>query len=256
MKRFNVICKNDQLSFQLKTKIEEALKSDYVLDQDNPDYCFTIGGDGTLLYAVHKYIDKLEHIEFIGIHTGTLGFFSDYRAENIDECIEDFKTKKGQVQSYNLLKAQTDTNRTFYAVNEIRIEALARAQLIDIFINNTYFETFRGNGILVCTQLGSTAYNRSIGGAIIDQNIPCIEMQEIAGINHQKYPSCNSPIIFCQNTIIKLCNKHFNNVSLLYDQYEIRLENEKEVTLMMSGKVLKILRFKDIPYLTRIKSLF
>ena len=40
-----------------------------------------IGGDGTLLYAVQKYLDLLDDVNFVGIHTGTLGFFTDYTEE-------------------------------------------------------------------------------------------------------------------------------------------------------------------------------
>ncbi|MFI3284638.1 MAG: NAD kinase [Erysipelotrichaceae bacterium] len=256
METFSIVARQDEKSFQLKDKVKKLLEGKYIYNEKDPDYCFAIGGDGTFLYAAHQYLEQLDKIKFIGIHTGTLGFFSDYKEDELEECMDDFMHKKGSIQEYGLLKGVTDTNKNFYAINEIRVEALARAQQIEVYINDEHFENFRGNGIMVCTQLGSTAYNRSIGGAIIDHPVECIEMMEIAGINHQLYPTCNSPIIFRKETTIKLKNKHYENVSLLYDQFEEKLTVEKEVTLSMSDKTLRILRFKDIPYLKRIKTLF
>lgn len=256
MKKFSVIARLDDKSCKLKEQLIEKLNKDYIYDEIEPDFCFAIGGDGTFLYAVHHYLEQLDHLQFVGIHTGTLGFFSDYKEEDLEECVQDFKTKTGQVQTFGLLKCITDQNEEVYALNEIRVETLSRAQLIDIYINDVFFETFRGNGILVCTQIGSTAYNRSLGGAIIDDGVPCIEMMEIAGINHQKYPTCNSPIIFSKDTKIKLVNKYFKDVTLLYDQFETQLNEEKEVAIELSNKLVQVLRFKETPYLTRIKSLF
>lgn len=256
MKTFSVVARLDENSKSIKAELIKLLENDYSYDEEYPDYCFTIGGDGTFLYAIHQYINKLDKVKFIGLHTGTLGFFSDYKEKDLMECIDDFRNKEGYIQTYNLLKGTTDLNKSFYAVNEIRIETLSRAQLIDIDVNNEYFETFRGNGILVCSQIGSTAYNRSIGGAIIDHNVPCIEMVEIAGINHQKYPTCNSPIIFDAKTKIKFTNKYFEGVSLLYDQFEYTLKNEKYIEIELCNTQVQVLRFKKTPYLTRIKSLF
>ena len=58
-------------------KLREAIEASSVLqiDDENPDIVIAIGGDGTLMSAFHKYFDQIDHIGFVGIHTGHLGFF-------------------------------------------------------------------------------------------------------------------------------------------------------------------------------------
>ena len=51
----------------------------------------SIGGDGTMLYSVHKYIHMLEHVAFIGIHTWNIGFLTDYQRDEYQQLIADIK---------------------------------------------------------------------------------------------------------------------------------------------------------------------
>lgn len=256
MEKYYVINRPDEKSNKIKEDIIKKLDGMYELNEETPDYCFAIGGDGTLLYAIHKYMASLDKVKFIGIHTGTLGFFSDYKMDEVDTCLSDFINKKPTISSHPVLQAKLSDGTIVNAVNEIRVEDIVRAQLLDIDINEEYFESFRGNGILVCTQLGSTAYNRSIKGAIIDSGLSCIEMSEIAGLNHGQYRSLGSSIMFKEDTVIRLNNKHFKGVSLLYDQFDLKLENQEWVEIRQCTKKVQILRYRDIPYLKRIKTLF
>ena len=57
----------------------------------NPDIVLTIGGDGTVLHAVHHYLDQIETVKFIGIHTGHLGYYTDWLPDELDELVEFLK---------------------------------------------------------------------------------------------------------------------------------------------------------------------
>ena len=72
-------------------------------DDENPDVVITIGGDGTLLGAVHHYKSQLDHIRFAAIHTGHLGFYTDWRDFQAGELIESLKHDQGESVSYPLL---------------------------------------------------------------------------------------------------------------------------------------------------------
>ena len=100
-------------------------KDGFVLDEENPEYVFFLGGDGTFLRAVHKYIDKVDKIKFVGLNAGTLGFYLDYSTSEIDLLINDIKSKNVNIVSYPLIKGKIVSKKetqTIYAVNEIRIE--------------------------------------------------------------------------------------------------------------------------------------
>jgi NAD+ kinase len=258
MDKISVISKLDDKSISIKEYIiKKLVDKGYIYDEEQPDLVFTVGGDGTFLYAVHKYLEIIDKVFFIPIHNGTLGFVAEYTASEVDECLKnDFTNDVKRIYKYPLLECELDSGKKFYAVNEIRAESIRFSQNIDVFINQQYFESFRGNGILVCTQFGSTAYNRSLNGAVIDAGVPCIEMTEIAGLSHSNYRSCRSSIIFKNTTEIVLNNKNYDGISLIYDQFEFKLTKEKSLKIKQCSKEVKMLSFKNIPYLTRIKYLF
>ena len=126
MKRFAVIPKKNEKSMIAKAKIEKRLISEgMILDEKNPELVITVGGDGTLLFAVQNYLDLLDKIKFVSIHTGTLGFYTDYTEDQIDECLDNIlKGEVYEIFESNLLQIDIvgDTLETAYAMNEVRIE--------------------------------------------------------------------------------------------------------------------------------------
>ena len=254
MKNKYTIISKDTSKLDYYKSIFISKLNNYIYDDNNPDYCFTIGGDGTLIHAIHKYISIIDHVIFVGIHAGTLGFFSDYTIDEIDKCLDDFLTCSHNTLSFNLLQATYNKN-IIYALNEIRVEALKSSQLIDVSIDDVFFERFRGNGLLVCTQIGSTAYNRSLNGSIIDHSVNCIQLTEISGVNRQQYPTCGSSIIFDRSTNISF-KADFKEASILYDLFEAKLSGLTQIDISLSDISVKLLNIKDIPYLKRIKTLF
>ena len=255
MKTYNVVTRENR-NLEVKSLITRMLDDNYQLSIASPDYCFVVGGDGTFLHAVHQYMDKLDKIIFIGINSGTLGFYSDYDLSEAKYCVNDFLKKDGYLESYCLIKATTDKGKTYHAINEVRIETLLRAQEIDVTINQEFFENFRGSGFLVCSAYGSSAYNRSIKGAIISTEIDCLQLSEISPVVTPKHPTLNSSIVFPKDTKIIFENQYFKNVSLLYDNQEVKLTNEKKIEVSYSDKKVRVLRLRSLSYLDRIKKLF
>ena len=79
--KINVIVREDEKSLSVsKSLCELALQKGFLIDEVNPDFVFSVGGDGTFLKAVHRYLTKVKHIKFVGIHKmcirdRILGFF-------------------------------------------------------------------------------------------------------------------------------------------------------------------------------------
>ena len=139
MQKFITVAKKNEKSKKLEKKIlDELLQYGWTENREEPDTVIFIGGDGTLLYAVQKYLDQLDHVNFVGIHTGTLGFFTDYTEDEYDVFINDIKTKEPKIFCSRLL--QINTNQAeYYALNEMRIENVKRTQVIDVLVDNEQF---------------------------------------------------------------------------------------------------------------------
>lgn len=260
MKRFTISAKHDEISSQLERKLKEKLVSKQWIDDDiNPEIVFTIGGDGTFLHAVHKYLSKLSKINFVGIHTGTLGFYTDYEADEIDEAIEDILYNQPKIDEIRMLKIEAKNGKVskpYYALNEARIENIIKTQTIHVTINDEYLEMFRGNGLCVSAQAGSTAYNRSIFGAVLSVGIEGLQLTEISGIHHKASRSLGSPLIVSSKSKICFKNDSFEKALLLYDYKHLSLDDITEIHISLSNKKVKIARFRPTSYIRRLQSLF
>lgn len=260
MKRFVVLSKEDEESKQLKLEITHRLiELDYMVNDMTPELVVTIGGDGTFLRAIHQYIEQLETIQFVGIHTGTLGFFSSYDGHECEAFVQDLISDKLVYKHLPVLDICVKsklTNEHYYAINEMRVENIIRTQLIRVSINGEYMETFRGTGLCISTQAGSTAYNRSLGGAILHEGLNLLQLSEITGIHHHAYRSLGSPLIVQSDVDIKLESDDFCEAILCFDQLSIKLKKDSVIHCQYSEKTVHCVGRPHTSYLKRLKSLF
>ena len=106
MKRFYVIPKKDSLSQALATKVNRVLtENGLIIDENEPELVIIIGGDGKFLRAVHKYLNILDKVSFVGVHTGTLGFYTDFPHSELDTLLELIIKDEYEIEKKNLIEA-------------------------------------------------------------------------------------------------------------------------------------------------------
>ena len=256
MNKFCIVAKKDEISVKIENKIEQELTLyGWIKDKQNPELVISVGGDGTFLHAIHKYIEKIDQVCFLAIHTGTLGFFTDYTIDEVELCIYDILHKEPTIKHKSLLEIKCE-NEKYYAVNEMRIENVIRTQLLDVKIDGYPFETFRGTGMCVSTQSGSTAYNRSLKGAVLEEGLDLLQLHEITGIHHRKYSSLGVPYIMNKERIIEFSSNDFNGAIMIYDHKHIQLDNINNIKVSSSDKYIKIAEYRKINYLDRLRVLY
>lgn len=210
--------KSEAVSKELWTKLKEA---NFILTPKNPDIVISIGGDGMLLSAFHKYEKLIDRVRFVGIHTGHLGFYTDYRDFEVDKLIENLKLDTGARVSYPILnvKVKMTDGRIVEAraLNETTVKRLSKTMVADIIINNVPFERFRGDGISVSTPTGSTAYNKSLGGAVLHPTIEALQIAEVASLNNRVYRTLGSSVVVPKKDKIVIEPKHSDRYSIAVD---------------------------------------
>ncbi|HEL1999691.1 TPA: NAD kinase [Streptococcus suis] len=210
--------KSEAVSKELWTKLKEA---NFILTPTNPDIVISIGGDGMLLSAFHKYEKLIDRVRFVGIHTGHLGFYTDYRDFEVDKLIENLKLDTGARVSYPILnvKVKMTDGRIVEAraLNEATVKRLSKTMVADIIINNVPFERFRGDGISVSTPTGSTAYNKSLGGAVLHPTIEALQIAEVASLNNRVYRTLGSSVVVPKKDKIVIEPKHSDRYSIAVD---------------------------------------
>ena len=218
--------KSEVVSKELWKRLREE---NFILTPKNPDIVISIGGDGMLLSAFHKYEKLIDRVRFVGIHTGHLGFYTDYRDFEVENLVENLKLDTGARISYPILNVKvkmTDGRIVeMKALNEATIKRLSKTMVADIIINNVPFERFRGDGISVSTPTGSTAYNKSLGGAVLHPTIEALQIAEVASLNNRVYRTLGSSIVVPKKDKIVIEPKHSDRYSIAVDNKTIIYDN-------------------------------
>lgn len=237
-----------------------CLKGDFVRDDEHPDIVITIGGDGTLLAAVHHYKAQLEHIRFAAIHTGHLGFYTDWRDYEVTELIESLKCDQGESVSYPLLDVslirQDGSQTTHIALNESTLRKVNGTLVCEVFINGELFENFRGDGICVATPTGSTGVNKSLGGAIVHPQAEVMQMTEMASINNRVYRTLSSPMIFAHKDRLTLRPHSEEGMVMSMDHLTYEANDLKEIQLKISQQRVSFVRYRHTPFWDRVEDAF
>jgi NAD+ kinase len=156
-----------------KPPVKKYFHGNKDLDQD-VDFFFSIGGDGTFLDAVTCVRDS--GIPLVGINCGRLGFMADIAQDEIPQALHDILTGEFTFEERNLLQLETSRNGLFkefnYALNEFTVHKTDSSSMITIhtYLNNEYLNSYWADGLIIATPTGSTAYSLSVGGPILIPN--------------------------------------------------------------------------------------
>ena len=259
--KFATVDRTDANSVEVRNQVIEACeKHGWKYDLDRPEIVICIGGDGTFLRAIHQYEHILDLIQFVGLHTGTLGFLTDYSCDEFERFLYDLLHNEPQLEQSPLLKITLEykngNKKNVYSFNECRIESSIRTLNLDLFIDNEFFEHTTGSGICVSTQAGSTAVNRALQGAVIDSGLNVIQLCEILPIAHRNHHSLRNPYIMKSDRELRVECENLEAAFLYYDYLMEDLRNVSCIYISTSQKKVRFARFRPYSYLKRLKHLY
>jgi len=241
-------------SLNVKKYIEEKIKLEY--DEKTPDIVIAIGGDGTILNAVHKYPDAI----VFGIHTGHLGFFANYDMNEIDTLIDDINYNRYKVDLLDTIECnfydKNGKKYTDFALNEVTIVSPLRTLRLDVSVNDEFIESFRGTGFCVSTPYGSTAYNKSLHGSVVDTTLKVMQLTEIASINSNAYRTLSSPLILSSERVLKFKAKNETKVFITFDHLSYDLDNFDNIDIFYKKDRIKLAYNTQKSFLNRINRTF
>lgn len=139
------------------------------LESLKPDMAISLGGDGTFLKAARCI--GATGIPIVGINTGRLGFLADVSADDMETFFEQLHAGRYTIRERGLLELiiGDDTDHPKYALNEIAVSKHDSSSMIAVrtTVGGEHLATYMGDGLLIATPTGSTAYSLSAGGPII-----------------------------------------------------------------------------------------
>ena len=224
-----------------------------VVDEGNlagPDYILVLGGDGTL---IHKACE-LAHfkIPFIGINTGNLGFLTASDSKDWQKAIDHLVFGKKVFVSERMMLDIKVGKEVFRAVNEAVVKGLYRIVDLKLIVNGEPFLKVLGDGVIVSTQTGSTAYSLSSGGPIVDPEVDCLL---ITPVNPTGLPIPSVVLSPKDEVIIKITKG--SDISLVVDgQVHTKLCEGQEVIFKRGLHNLKLGYFKKEQFLKALNAKF
>lgn len=232
------------------------MESGFIVSEDKYDLAIAVGGDGSFLRMV-KRNNFNSNIYYAGINSGTLGFLQEVKVDEIDKFIMELKNKKYKVEEVGIQETvvnHDNESSRFYSLNEIVLrDKDLKMVKFDINIDGDLLERFIGDGVLVATSTGSTAYNLSLGGSIIYSTFSSLQITPIAPINSKVYRSLvNSVIVPDKKEIEILPSTDHNNLIVIVDGENNFYDNVSSITTKIDDKKIKQLRLSHYNFPQKI----
>ena len=248
--------KSKEVADVVNQKLTEAgfkhVKKDY-------DLAIAIGGDGSFLRMV-KATNFNSNVLYIGINAGTLGFAQEVNVDDIDKFVEELKNKDYKVDNIGVQETKVvteDSDSYFYSLNEIVVRQKELNTLVlNVLIDEVFLETAVGDGLLVSTSFGSTAYNLSFGGSIVFNTFHTLQLTPIAPLNNKSYRSLLNSVILPENKVISLIPQRNKDLLITIDGENKYYDNVLCVETVVDKKRINCLRRKDYNFIEKINEKF
>ena len=209
----NYFSKKGVASDIIISDIKRTEDKDAEIDQGRTDYdcIIVLGGDGTVLQAAREAW-RLD-IPIVGVNLGNLGFLTEIETSEMEASFErlmvgDFYTEKRMMLRGEVIRANGE-KILGRSLNDIVISRYGGMNLIvlPVYVNGQFLHEYRGDGIIVTTPTGSSGYNLSAGGPIVE-------------------PSSDVMVL------TSICSHSLNHASIILsadDQIEVRLPDDSRL---------------------------
>jgi NAD+ kinase len=208
------------------------------------DLLMCLGGDGTFLSAVH--IPGCERIPIIGVNLGSVGFLPEILPDRLEEAIMQLLAGQYHIERRMMLAVDCyDANHnlleTGFALNDAAISRGAKSRILtlELTIDQVVVARFPGDGLIVSTPTGSTAYSLAAGGPIIHPEIELILITPLCPhtLHNRSYIAAASSRI-----AIKVCEYPYQALLAIDGRQEIYLNSGSTVVIRRSERALSLIR--------------
>lgn len=170
------------LEFSPNVEKFEELKYDMI--PENTDCIIVLGGDGTMIRVVRK--TRRMDIPIIGINLGTLGYLCEFDRETMYQGLDRLMAGDCSVEERLMIKGYRKSEsmgRT--ALNDIVVHSTGWLAILrlNVYVNGQFLATYEGDGVIISTPTGSTGYNLSAGGPIIEPGANILALTPINAHN-------------------------------------------------------------------------
>lgn len=257
--KIKIFSNENEMSYKIKLQLtNEFQKYNFEMAEDNYDLAIAIGGDGSFLRMVNA-TNFNSDTYYVGINTGTLGFLQEIKPDKLESFVKALNNNDFKIDNIGTLETKITTDDSIsrhFSLNEIVIRQMElNALTMEIYIDGCYLETFAGDGILVSTSVGSSAYNISFNGSLIYNTLHTLQITPIAPLNTKAYRNLLTSIVLPEkkHILIKPLKK---DLIVTFDGTNKRYENVKKIECSVKNKKIKFLRMKEYNFINIVNEKF
>jgi NAD+ kinase len=215
----------------------------------------SIGGDGTLLHAARHVAAR--DVPLVGINRGRLGFLTDVSPEHMLDALDAILAGNYLAEKRLMLAAKLagqSQGDALFALNDIVLQKGDTGRLLDFTtdVDDTYVNTHRGDGLIVATPTGSTAYALSCGGPIIQPNVDALVMVPIC-----PHTLSDRPLVLPSSSAIRvtLDNAGGSEAHVVCDGEALaRMAAADVLTISLAKQAVTLLHPRDYNYYELLRS--
>lgn len=220
---------------------------DPIFSETEVDLILVYGGDGTIL----KTFKHWKNTPILGVNCGRVGFLSEIEPKDLDEAFDKIEKNDYFTEFYSALAVSTNAYPTLSAANDVVITSDKIGQILSlkVEVNDKHLYTLNGDGLVISTCIGSSAYSLSAGGCLIMPNVEAFNLVPICPFSRRVIP-----VVFSSNvkiTITNISKYRAGNVVVDGATY-YSLGNGESVNVQKSEDKIGFMRFKD-SYVERVK---
>ena len=261
IRKIGVFGNNNEYSMRIYNELISKLKTyGYIVDNSDFDLGIAIGGDGAFIRMIRRSQFDSRPC-YLGVNTGTLGFAQEIYPVELDNFLQMLKEGNYKIENISVQETKVKTKEDeayLQALNEIIIrDSNLRTTHLNIRITNNILEKFVGDGILIATSFGSSAHNLSVGGSIVYNELPILQITPMGPINNKSYRTLDRSVIIPEERHIFI-NPGERNPDLLLtvDAENYFYHDVESLETSVKKEKIKCLRMHDYDYTRRIYEKF
>lgn len=250
--------KGQRCSIKLKVPDWKNTQTPYIDEDislpDNVDYIIVLGGDGTMLQAARDV--KKSNIPLIGVNLGTLGYLTEIDLETLEESLDRLMEGDFEAESRMMLNGKATAGdgsvKEGWALNDIVISRSGSLQILkfNIYVNGQFLNYYNADGVIITTPTGSTGYNLSAGGPIVEPRAKLIMLTPICPHTLNKRSIIFSPEDVIEIEILEGKDGQTQEVEANFDgSHSVTLCTGDRIRIVKSDKTIEIIKLDQVSFL-------
>lgn len=221
---------------------------------DDIDCALVVGGDGTFIQASRKLFGR--KVPMLGINMGTLGYLTEVEVQNVESAIEQLMTDNYSIEKRMMLYGSVQDRMRDVALNDIVITRSGSLKILhfNLYVNGEFLNSYQADGIIVSTPTGSTAYNLSARGPIVE---PTASLLVVTPICSHALNSSSIVLSDEDDIVIEIGSRRDNTVeeaAVTFDGADITpIRTGEVVHICKARETTKIIKLSKISFLETLR---